>query len=232
MSTKRGYPLAVAILSFIALAIGCTGSEPGRTRIFVSPTPPGTAGMVVRQPGTQPTPSISAPATPTPVSAISPSTAIPLPGVNPTRRPLLIVTDGTVVPPPEPTEVVSQQPEPTADPNTPTPVPHQTVAPVPTPTLQPTATAALITRPTRTPTPPATPTVPPPVTGAGIIIECIFFDGLVQSSEADEYVQILNQGAAAVDLMGWQLQDVSEGFPKFTFPPYDLQPKAFVRVYT
>ena len=68
--------------------------------------------------------------------------------------------------------------------------------------------------------------------GSGLIIECIFFDGLVVNTEADEYVQILNQGSAPVALMGWRLQDVADGTPSFTFPPYTLEPQAWVRVYT
>ena len=94
--------------------------------------------------------------------------------------------------------------------------------PTPTPTLTPTPT----------PTPTATPTVTPPVVEADLIIECIFFDGLVVRSEADEYVQILNQGDAAVDLVGWLLRDVADGTPQFSFPSHNLQPQASVRVYT
>ena len=65
-----------------------------------------------------------------------------------------------------------------------------------------------------------------------MIIECIFFDGLVEGSESDEYVQILNQGGTVVNLMGWRLQDMSDGSPELIFPSYDLQPQASVRVYT
>jgi len=67
---------------------------------------------------------------------------------------------------------------------------------------------------------------------AELIIECIFFDGLVVDSEAYGYAQILNQGVTAANLMGWCLQDVSDGSPAFTFPSYDLLPQASVRVYT
>ena len=56
---------------------------------------------------------------------------------------------------------------------------------------------------------------------------------MVVSSEADEYVQILNQGATVVDLMGCRLENVSDnGSPTLTFPSHDLQPQASVRVYT
>jgi len=93
-----------------------------------------------------------------------------------------------------------------------------TLIPSPTPTLHPTPTL--------------TPTVPPLTPGARLIIECVFFDGLAVGSESDEYVQILNQGDAAVNLVGWRLQDVSDGSPEFIFPSYDLPPLASVRVYT
>lgn len=75
------------------------------------------------------------------------------------------------------------------------------------------------------------PTAPPPG-DVDVIIECIFFDGLVVRSEADEYVQILNLGTVVVDLMGWRLRDISDGTPEFTFPSFLLLPQASVRVYT
>lgn len=75
------------------------------------------------------------------------------------------------------------------------------------------------------------PAAPPP--GAGrVVIECIFYDGLVPRTEADEYVQVLNAGDSAVDLIGWVLRDISDGAPSFRFPGYILQPGARVRVYT
>jgi hypothetical protein len=65
-----------------------------------------------------------------------------------------------------------------------------------------------------------------------LILECIFFDGLVRTTEADEYVQVLNQGSSTVDLLGWRLLDRADGSPEFTFPSFELQPQASVRVYT
>ena len=65
------------------------------------------------------------------------------------------------------------------------------------------------------------------------MIECIFFDGVVPRSEADEYVQIRNGGAQAVDLMGWRLTDVADGQPTFRFgDSYVLAVGERVRVYT
>jgi hypothetical protein len=68
--------------------------------------------------------------------------------------------------------------------------------------------------------------------GARVIIECIFFDGLVARTEADEYVQIANLGDTSVELMGWRLTDVADGSPSFLFPAYILKPGEKVRVYT
>lgn len=65
-----------------------------------------------------------------------------------------------------------------------------------------------------------------------MVIDCIFFDGLVGGSEADEYVQILNQGDSAVDLIGWRLLDVSDGSPQLTFPSYNFLPQTSIRVFT
>jgi hypothetical protein len=68
--------------------------------------------------------------------------------------------------------------------------------------------------------------------GQGITIECIFFDGAVPRTEADEYVQIINAGNTAAALEGWKLVDVSDGAPTFDFPAYILGPGERIRVYT
>ena len=113
-----------------------------------------------------------------------------------------------------------------------------TGAPQPTPT--PTALA------TPTPMPTATATSPPTVistvtptltatavtTATNVVIDCIFFDGLVPRTEADEYVQITNRGAAAQDMAGWVLVDVDEGYPRFVFPGFVLMAGQTIRVYT
>ena len=66
-----------------------------------------------------------------------------------------------------------------------------------------------------------------------MIIECIFFDGAILNTEADEYVQLLNNTGAAVDLQDWTVQDVSEGEPAFTFKQsFPLNPGQRIRVYT
>jgi hypothetical protein len=76
------------------------------------------------------------------------------------------------------------------------------------------------------------PTATPAAVAANVVILCVFFDGLVKTTEADEYVVVLNQGSAAAQLEGWQLIDQSDGAPQFVFPVYSLQPQATVRVYT
>ena len=50
-------------------------------------------------------------------------------------------------------------------------------------------------------------------------------------TESDEYVEIVNLGDAAQDLLGWTLSD-SEGSPVFLFPSHTLAPGDAVRVYT
>ena len=132
---------------------------------------------------------------PTPVATALPSTAVPRPGVTPTE---LAPLSPTVVPPLDPIDEVNDHPEPVANPIEDTPGPRHTIAPAETPTPQPTATE------------------PPPRSEASVVIDCVFFDGLAPTSEADEYVQISNQGAAAVELSGWRLLDQSDGTPEFT----------------
>jgi len=63
-------------------------------------------------------------------------------------------------------------------------------------------------------------------------ITCIFYDGLVPRAESDEYVEITNLGDQAQDLAGWMLEDISEGYPSFSFPSYTLAPGKSIRVYT
>ncbi|MFC2017199.1 lamin tail domain-containing protein [Chloroflexota bacterium] len=60
----------------------------------------------------------------------------------------------------------------------------------------------------------------------------IFYDGQVSRVESDEYVEITNLGTEPVDLTGWVLKDISEGYPSFTFPSYVLQPGKSARIYT
>jgi beta-lactamase superfamily II metal-dependent hydrolase len=71
-----------------------------------------------------------------------------------------------------------------------------------------------------------------PSTNINVQITKIFYDGLVPTVESDEYVEITNLGSIAVDLKGWLLKDVADGYPSFTFPAYVLQSGKSIRVYT
>ena len=63
-------------------------------------------------------------------------------------------------------------------------------------------------------------------------ITFIFYDVVVPSVESDEYVEITNLGSGPVNLQGWRLVDIDEGYPEFTFPSYVLNPGRSIRVYT
>jgi hypothetical protein len=65
-----------------------------------------------------------------------------------------------------------------------------------------------------------------------VVIRCIFYDGTVPRTEADEYVEIENQGLYPVNLQGWVLRDITDGSPSFTFPSFVLHPGQRIRVYT
>ncbi|UCG55299.1 MAG: thermonuclease family protein [Dehalococcoidia bacterium] len=71
----------------------------------------------------------------------------------------------------------------------------------------------------------------PPANG-GIKITEIFYDGMVSGTESDEYVEITNLGNEPVNLDGWQLIDMVDGYPEFIFPFFVLQPDTSIRVYT
>ena len=158
-----------------------------------------------------PTPKPAAQATPVPTRAL-------LPTQNPTPTPAAI-----------PTLVPTTTPLPSATPR-PILTPTATPAPMPTPTSTPTPTATL--EPTPSPPPISTATPVPPPLAVAVFIECIFFDGVVFRSEADEYVQIANLGSSTVDMARWTLVDISDESPEFTFPSHDLSPSERVRVYT
>lgn len=127
---------------------------------------------------------------------------------------VIVNTDGKVY------DVQTQKQAPLIKPSSIAPTPTPTPSLTPTPTPSPTST---------TPTPTPSPT---PSTAVNVQITKIFYDGLVPSTESDEYVEVTNLGSEPVDLKGWVLKDISEGYPSFTFPSYVLQPGSSVRVYT
>ena len=103
-----------------------------------------------------------------------------------------------------------------------------TATPEPMPAPAPTATRAPIPTATATPSP-----SPTPAPGrSDVRIACIFFDGLVKTTESDEYVEIVNLGDAAQGLAGWTLEDIAGGTPVFPFPSWTLEPGDVFRVYT
>ena len=166
------------------------------------------------------------PATPLPTLVLVP-TQTPPPTPTPSPTPTLTPT---LPPAPTPTPIPPATPALTPTPSpTPAPTPTPSPTPAPTPTLSPTPTPTPAPSPTATVAP--SPTPEPPSAGS-LLIECIFFDGIVPRSETDEYVQIANLGSATIDLAGWRLVDISDGTPEFTFPSHNLSPGSRVRVYT
>ena len=182
------------------------------------------------------------PPTPTPEPAPTPSPT-PVPTPVPTAAPTLAPTPTptaipTTTPIPFPTPTSTKAPTPTPSPQ-PTATPAPTAVPTPTSSPQPTATPAPAPaptptpEPTPTPVPAATPTPVPVPESTSLVIDCIFYDGEVPRSEADEYVQLLNEGSAAVDLHGWRLADLGDPGQEFTFESsYFLGSGKRARVYT
>jgi len=67
--------------------------------------------------------------------------------------------------------------------------------------------------------------------GPGVVIESVFYNGVVELVESDEYAVITNHGEAPVDLGGWVL-NAGGNQQDFRFPAYVLQPGESCRVYT
>lgn len=65
----------------------------------------------------------------------------------------------------------------------------------------------------------------------GVRIRFVFYQGQTPDSEADEYIQIGNDGTSPVDLTGWRINAGASG-QDFTFPEFTLQPGQTCRVYT
>lgn len=63
-----------------------------------------------------------------------------------------------------------------------------------------------------------------------VVIQAIFYDGVVSSKEPDEYVELSNQAGAAIQLAGWTLRDQDNRV--YTFPSYVMKPGEVCRVYT
>lgn len=72
----------------------------------------------------------------------------------------------------------------------------------------------------------------PSIVVEDVYITDIFYDGLVPTTESDEYVEITKVGDRPQNLAGCKLIDISEGYPHLVFPYYILEPGQSVRVYT
>ena len=129
---------------------------------------------------------------------------------------LPVVIDGT-----------SESPSPTTPPPSTTEPPPPTTEPPP-PTTEPPPPTTEPPPPTTEPPPPTT--QPPPVVTGDIRITNIFYDGVVSSSEPDEYVEIRNYDSVPIQLQNWTLRDVANHI--FTFPNHVMQPDDVCRIYT
>ena len=59
----------------------------------------------------------------------------------------------------------------------------------------------------------------------GVTIECIQYSG-------EEFVMLRNQSTAPITVSSWQLTDISDNGPTFTFPEFTLLPGTTITVYT
>jgi competence protein ComEC len=115
----------------------------------------------------------------------------------------------------------------------PTPSPVATSIPTATSTSAPTSSPSPESPPTPIPAATSTPVpTPTPVPVGEMEIACIFFDGVVPSSESDEYVEIRNAGSDATDIGGWTLKDIADNSPTFHFPIWTVGAGDSIRVYT
>lgn len=117
----------------------------------------------------------------------------------------------------------------------PTPTTVPIAAPTAAPTVAPTNPPAIT--PTQAPTAPPTPALTPaptPVpttsTTGGVVITTLFYDGVVVSTEADEYVEVRNTGAPQ-SMSGWRIASVRGG-QSYSFPAISIQAGQTCRVYT
>lgn len=67
---------------------------------------------------------------------------------------------------------------------------------------------------------------------ARVVITTIFYDGVTKFTEADEYIEIGNQGNAPADISGWRVY-ADDRSQDFSFAAGTvLQPGQIVRIYT
>jgi hypothetical protein len=106
----------------------------------------------------------------------------------------------------------------------------ETINPLPKPTATPGETSGATASPAGGPTPTPTPSATP-VLGSEVEIHRIAYQG-TGFREADEYVSIRNTGNESLNLYGWILKDITDGYPTFQFPHHVLGPGGLARVYT
>ena len=220
-------PTSTSAPNETAVAPGIGPEEDSPIAILIEPT--GVAAQVSESspPVASAVPFI-APATPTvPATVVPTATTTPTATIAPTPTTLPTATATQV-----PTPTATPPPTPTSTP-TPTPTLTPTPEPMPTATQAPTFTPEPTATPTPRPTATRTPAPTPYPTNTGLVIECIFYDGVVPRSEADEYVQIVNNGSETVNLEGWKLKDLGNRGPEFTFEgSYLIAVREEIRVYT
>jgi DNA/RNA endonuclease YhcR with UshA esterase domain len=85
-----------------------------------------------------------------------------------------------------------------------TPLPTETATPSPTIELTATLSPTVELTPTPTTTPSPPPTVPP---SRPVLISEFLYDGLTPGAEGDEFVELCNPNAVAVDLTGYKIGD-------------------------
>jgi len=64
-----------------------------------------------------------------------------------------------------------------------------------------------------------------------MVITFIFYDGVVFRTEADEYVEVKNNGSSPQNMSGWRLTSMRGG-QTYSFPSITMQAGQTCRVYT
>lgn len=115
-----------------------------------------------------------------------------------------------------PTETSAETPTPPSDTPIPTDTPIPSDTPPPTETLAPTPTfletptdtdtSTATSTPTETPTLTASAPPPTPYPGLSVLINEVAWAGTL-ASVSDEWIELSNPGASAIDLAGWRLTD-------------------------
>jgi len=68
------------------------------------------------------------------------------------------------------------------------------------------------------------------ILNASVEITTIFYQGVVGDKQPDEYVEIINNSSAVIQLQGWTLENSANNV--FYFTPYKIEPGEKCRIYT